>query len=362
MDENRRRKLERRRALLIRRNELLAQRDAENQKGGIDKFNEFMERHAAPIPAGLLQGGLDAANFFGNLIPGALGLETIPKADVAGTFLKPGYNKTSFAIGEFGPLLASLVSGGSHVGRKVLESDLAKKLGTALSSEKTGKSLLNKYLTKEGASAEEFQNIFKEAAKAESPLLNLKFPEKDLKLLKKAVGPEIIESYMKNPTAEAGHFLRSKLNQYAKKVEKAGSKAHPSYEARATKAKDYAEKLRNSINESLLKAGEEFPGRYSAARAGFKENVVPFRNVKGNFFENAALEPGAENYIFPRRLPQKTLQQGGDPLVSALMQEMPELKLYEQLRSDKAKLAGKAAGGIAGTYLGSHYLKHLLKD
>lgn len=325
----------------------------------VEDFNNFMGRYAAPVAAGVIQGPLDLANLGGNVLRGAVGMKQIPRTDLS-EYLPSGHSEVGKLIGEYGTLAPVGASLGKaalrNIGITDAASKLGSKLGRSLSQEKMGEALLGKYKTNLEGARREFGHVFEEAKKHGAPNIDLKIPKRDLIKLKKAVGAETIEEFMSHPTAEGAHYLRSALRKYEEGIKNLGHASHPSDRILARKAGEYSKRLGESLKESLGKANPELPEMYSSARAGYKANVAPFQNVRGNYFGRSMLKPGEKGYLNPNRLPGKTLKESGDPVRQMLEKEMPELGWYEKLHPS----IGKLATGSVGGYLGYGMLKKLL--
>lgn len=372
--------------------EKVGEGDAPYLSAVLEPFLSGMDKYAAPVAGGLLQGVGSTSASIGNLALMPFTDKRIPQPDLK-QYLKPGLaTDIGYGAGELGgyllggsgaakgltkalqaskvPVPASGMSGiladilkGGAIGGAVSEGlpggRLAGSLlggafgaaGNVMPSKVGRKVLEGQQRAKEGYRAT-YQNIFNDA-NASGVASNLKIPSINSQAIKEAPGGskvvKAIDKFKSSPTLENAHKAQSDLGRIAKKLNDYDvRRGLNSLERSALEEALLAQKkIRGSIFQNLSKdEGSNLAQRYQNATLGYARDVGPY-------LQSRAIQEAAAGQIpawqLPFRLNPATRQ--GYMFSQALPGQYPQIPL-----------TNIAAAGTAGLGAGSALAKYLLGE
>lgn len=157
-------------------------------------------------------------------------------------------------------------------------------------------------------------------------------PKKDRKSLNK---------FLQEPTLENAHWAQSDLASFIRKSSRSPQNVAQTKAIDA--AEEMAQRLRNAMDAQLKQAKRpELFNQYQNLRTTYREKMAPFMNSPA--IRKARMQPGAEGYIMPKRLPAELMLKQNDAFREFAKQNYPELFVNRAF----AGPIGKSLLGLAG--------------
>lgn len=340
-------------------------------------------QHLPPWALGLLQGGEDLVKGFSagssemevpvpdmfkpeRLRKEGLNIGEYPQENETPSFdfkqYTDGDSDTAFNVGRYGPLALSLGLTGGKAVAGAARGITSKAIGNKIVDD--ANRLANVFKSK-------YDNFFSTLPKkVDVPKRNiavefnqdipLKVEEaRNSSLAAKLLGSENIDKYknvadedliapleklITNPSIENKHRAKTAANELFRELDR--KKATPggldtSERAARKAALEMNSRLTKSILEDLDKLGPEFKEIYKGLTKEYGEYMAPYLGNRD--IRRARMNPRNEYYINPSRLPAKLSKERGDPFMSMLGSEYPELYYNRLLTGPVGKVAGLGA-------------------